>query len=177
MSAILAQASIDCEEVGVIPIRLSFSLHFFTTSPLLVFHGFHPFPYGRYTTRQILIALTAHHKASVENHVSKLLLRGETLNALHQVLVTIPIARHQLPNERDRPKTPPLVDGIEEGKTIDLGKLEHGKHATGLEHSVRLAQSQGDIAEIPNAKRDRVQIDRVVGDAGGAEVLGVGLEE
>lgn len=40
-----------------------------------------------------------------------------------------------------------------------------------------LAQRQRDVAEVADTKGDRVEVDGAVGYAGGAQVLGVGLEE
>lgn len=42
---------------------------------------------------------------------------------------------------------------------------------------MRLAQSQRDITEVPDTESHGIQVDRVVGHTGGAEVLGVGLEK
>lgn len=134
--------------------------------------------YGRHAARQILPPLSTHDEPSVDNHVPKLLLTREPLDALHQVLVAIPIPRDELPNKRDGPKAPLLVHGIEQRVLVDLTKLQHGQHAAGLEHAVRLAQGFGDVAKVADAKSDGVQVDRVGGDAAWtSEVLGVGLEE
>lgn len=133
--------------------------------------------YSRHAAREILIPLPAHDEPSIDNHVPKLLLAGEPLDALDEVLVAVPIARDQLPNQRDRAKAPPLVHGVEQGVLVDLAELEDRQHTARFQHAVRLAQGSGDVAEVADAERHCVQVDRGVGDAGGAQVLGVGLEE
>lgn len=134
--------------------------------------------YSSDATREILIALPANNKASVDNHVAEFLLAGEALDALNQVLVTVAVPSDQLPDQGDGAEAPALVDGVEERPVlVDLAELEHGQDAAGFQDAVGLAQGLGDVAKIADAKGDRVQVDGVVGDAGRLEVLGVGLEE
>lgn len=129
---------------------------------------------GRHAARQVLVARARHLEARRDNHVPKLILAGEPLNALHEVLVAVPIRRHQLANQRDRAKRPLLVHGVEQ-RVADLGKLHAGEDAAGLEHAVGLAQRGGDVGKVADAKGDGVEVERVVGNGGG-EDLGVGLE-
>jgi len=124
--------------------------------------------------RQILPALPRNQKPGLLDHVPELLLLREALNALDQVLVTIPIAGDQLAYQRDGAKAPPLVDGIEQG-VRDAAELETGEEAAGFQDAVGLAQGDVLVGEVPDAEGDGVQIDRVVGD--GVEMLGVGDEE
>lgn len=134
--------------------------------------------YSGYASGEILPALSPNHKPSLDNHVPKLLLARESLDALDQILIAIAITRDQLPNQRDRAKTPPLVNGVEKGPVaIDFAEFEDSQHAAGLQDAVRLPEGSGDVTKVSNAKRHRVQVDRVVGDAGALQVLGVGLEK
>lgn len=133
--------------------------------------------YRRNPAGEILPPLTTHHKASVQNHIPEILLAWEALYTLHQVLVTVPVPRHELPNKRDRPEAPPLVQGVQHRVPIDLAELEHGQHAAGLQDAVGLAERGGYVAEVADAEGYRVQVHAGGRDAGGGEVLGVGLEE
>lgn len=134
--------------------------------------------YGRDTASKILVALPADDEAGVEDEVAELVLGGEALDALDEVLVRVPVARHELADERDGAEAPAAVGGGEErGPAVGLAELEHGEDAARLEHAVRLAQRRGDVAEVADAEGHRVQVDAGVGDARGPEVLGVGLEE
>lgn len=133
--------------------------------------------YRGHASRKILPSLAPNDKPSIHNHIPEFLLAGEPLNTLHQILVALAVSRHQLPNQGNGTKAPALVNGIKQRILVDLAKLEHGQHAAGLEDAVGLAQGLWDIAKVADAKGDSVQVDRVVGDAGGGEVLCVGLEE
>lgn len=128
-----------------------------------------------HATSQILVALAGHFKSSLHNQRLELLLARETLYTLDEILVAIAVAGNQLPNHGDGAKRPALVNGVEQG-VVHLGELHAGKDAAGLEHAVRLPQGGGYVGKVADAKGDRVQVERVVGDAGG-EDLGVGFEE
>lgn len=131
-----------------------------------------------HSAREILITLPANDEAGVNNHVAKVLLAGEPLDALDQVLVTIAVPSDQLPDQRDCAETPPLVHGVEEWPVLlHLAKLEHGQDTAWFQDAVSLSQGLGDVAKVSNPKGDRVQIYRIVGNAGTLQVLGVGLEE
>lgn len=134
--------------------------------------------YSRHTAGQVLVALPADHKASVEDQVAELVLGGEALDALDEVLVRVPVAGDELADEGDGAEAPALVGGVEEGRpAVGLAELEHGEDAAGLEHAVRLAQRRGDVAEVADAERHRVQVDAVVGHARRPQVLRVRLQE
>lgn len=132
--------------------------------------------YGGHTTREVLIPVAAYDKAGVDNHVPELLLRGEPLDALHQVLVRVPVPGDELADEGDGAEAPPLVDGVEEGEAVDLAELEDGEDAAGLEDAVGLPEGGGDVAEVPDAKGHGIEVHRGRLDLA-REVLGVGLEE
>lgn len=127
---------------------------------------------------EILVALSADDEAGVEDEVAELVLGGEALDALDEVLVRVPVAGDELADEGDGAEAPAPVGLGEEGRpAIGLAELEHGEDAARLEDAVRLAQRRGDVAEIADAKGHRVQVDAGVRDACGPQVLGVGLEE
>lgn len=158
-----------------------FVLHFFTsrsTRLLLLprLQRLHSLVNGCDTAGEILPALPANNEASVDDHVAELLLAGEALNALDEILVAVAVAGDELTDERDGAEAPALVGGVEQG-VPDLAELEDGEDAAGLEDAVGLAQGGGDVAEVADAEGDGVEVDAGRGDAGGGEVLGVGLEE
>lgn len=144
-----------------------------------------------HAARQVLIPLSAHHEARIDNHIPKILLARELFDTLDKILVTIAIARDQLSDQRDRRKAPLLVNSVEKRVLIGLAELQASKHAAGLEHAVRLPQSGGDVGKVADAEGDGVQVDGLVGDSvrggvadlvgaqrlGLGEVLGVGFEE
>lgn len=129
----------------------------------------------RNPARQVLIPLPSDLKPSILNQPPELLLCREPLDALHQILVAIPIPSNDLPNQRDRAEAPLPIDGIQHGN-LDLGELQARKHTTGLQHTPCLAQRRRHIREVPDAERHRVQIQRVVLDLG-RDLLRVRLEE
>lgn len=144
----------------------------------------------RHPPRQILPPLPGNRKPRLHNHVPKLPLAREPLNALHQVLVTLPVPRHQLPNQRNRPERPLPVRRREQRRPpVRLAKLQARKHAARLQHAVRFPQRRRDVAEVADAEGDGVEVDRGVRDRGGrgggrgeegfggGEVFGVGAEE
>lgn len=144
-----------------------------------------------HTTRQILIPLSTNHETRINNHIPKVLLAREPFDRFHQVLITIPIPRDQLSNQRDRAKAPLLVNGVEKRVLIRFAKLQTSKDATGLEHAVSLAQGGGDVAKVSDTESDGIQVDRLIGDSRGGgvadlvgaqgfglgQVFGVGFEE
>jgi len=137
---------------------------------------------------QILIPLPANHKASIDDHLSELLLAREPLDALDQVLVAVPVPGHELANQGNSPEAPPLIHGVEERVVVRLAELEAGKDAPRLEDAVGLAEGGGNRGEVADAEGDGVQVYRCVGDGdgrgagggvegrAGGEVLCVGLE-
>nr|POE49172.1 hypothetical protein CFP56_32322 [Quercus suber] len=112
---------------------------------------------------------------SLANHVAKLRLTGEPLDALHKILVRVTIARHDLANQRDRAETPPLIHGV--GKRVGelRCELETRKHTAGLQDAERFLQRLLLVGEVPDPKRYGVQVDAVVRDL--VQLLGVGLHE
>lgn len=144
----------------------------------------------RHPPRQILPPLPGNHKPRLHNHVPKLPLAREPLNALHQVLVALPVPRHQLPNQRNRPERPlPVRRRKQRRPPVRLAKLQARKHPARLQHPVRFPQRRRDVAEVADAEGDGVEVDRGVRDGGGrrggggeegfggGEVFGVGAEE
>ncbi len=131
---------------------------------------------GSHTTRQVLVAAAGNLEASILDHVPKLVLAGEALDALDEVLVAVAVGGDELADEGDGAKGPLLVDGVEQGVT-DLAKLHAGKDAAGLEDAVGLAQGGGDVGKVADAKGDGVEVERGVSDGVAGEALGVGLEE
>ena len=130
---------------------------------------------SRNTTSEVLVAVARHGEAGVDNHVSELLLGGEALDALHEVLVRVPVAGDDLADEGDGAEGPALVEGVE-NHVVDGAELETGEDAAGLQHAAGLAQGGGYVGEVADAEGDGVQVDGVVGDGGG-QGGGVGLEE
>lgn len=114
---------------------------------------------------EVLEASSGDHKAGLLNHPSKLLLAGELLNTLHQVLVAVAVAGHQLPDHGDGGEAPLLVHGVEE-TVVHLAEFHARKHTTGLQDSESLHESGLLVGEIPNPKDNRVQVDGVIGNAG-----------
>lgn len=125
---------------------------------------------GRNAIGQVFVALSRHQEARVLDHSAKFLLARETCNALHQILVAIPIACHQLTNQGDSAKAPALVNSIKQ-RVLHLAELEASKHATGLEHAERLLERNILVCEIANAKSHRVQVDALAGYH--VQILGV----
>lgn len=135
---------------------------------------FDPLVYRSDAPRQILVPLPRHHKPGLPNHAPELLLAGELLNALYEILVTIPIPRDQLPNHRYSAEAPALVHGVEE-RVVDLAELEAGEYATGLEDAERFAERRGFVGEVADAKGDRVEIQAPA--LNHVQILGVGLDK
>lgn len=130
----------------------------------------------RNAPRQVLIPLPGHLKPSRPNHVPKVRLAREPLDALHQVLVAVPVSRDELSDQGDGAEAPLLVHGVEERDAVGLGEFEAGEDAAGLEHAVRLLEGGGHIGEVADAKGHGVQVEGVVFDGGG-DLLRVGFEE
>lgn len=147
-----------------------------SSPPLSSLQWLHATVDSRHTAREILPALAADDEAGVDDHVAELLLAGEALDALDEVLVAVAVAGDELADEGDGAEAPALVEGVEDG-VPDLAELEDGEDAAGAEDAVGLAEGGGDVAEVADAKGDGVEIDAAAGDAGRGEVLGVGLEE
>lgn len=147
-----------------------------STSPLPPLQRLHATMDSRHTAREILPALAADDEAGVDDHVAELLLAGEALDALDEVLVAVAVAGDELADKGDGAEAPALVEGVEDG-VPDLAELEDGEDAAGAEDAVGLAEGGGDVAKVADAKGDGVEVDAAAGDAGGGEVLGVGLEE
>src|SRR3954470_24577923 len=98
----------------------------------------------RNATCQILPSLANNLKARVSNHVPECLLIRKFLNALHQILVAIPISGHQLPDEWNRAKRPPLVYPVQSRRAgCHLAELEAGKDTTGPQDAVGGPQRGG----------------------------------
>ena len=127
------------------------------------------------TTREILISIPRHREPSIDYHVPELLLIGEPLYALDEVLVRVPVASNNLADERDRAERPALIEGVEK-HVIHGAELEAREDAAGLQHAVCLAQGSGDVGEVANAKCAGVSVDRGGGD-GGRQRRGIRLEE
>ena len=113
--------------------------------------------------RQNLVPLRWDQECSIPDHAAELLLARETRNRLDQDLIQRPIASHQLSNVRDSVGTPLLVDGIEQ-RVLDVAELQARKHTAGLQHPVRLLERNVLMREVPDTKRDRVQINAVIRD-------------
>jgi len=128
----------------------------------------------RDTSGQIFPSLPRNNKARSLNHIPKLLLPRKFLYALHQILVAVPISRNKLSNQRDSPKTPPLIHSVKE-RVPHTRELQTGKDASGLQHPVRFPQCFVFVCEIADSERDSVEINRVVRDS--EEVLGIGDEK
>lgn len=124
--------------------------------------------------RKVLPALARNDETSGLDHIPKLFLAGEALDALDEVLVAVPVAGDQLADEGDGAEAPLLVDLVED-RVVDLAELEAGEDAAGAEDAEGLAQGAVLVGEVADAEGDRVQVDAVVWDH--VEVLGVGLDE
>lgn len=129
-----------------------------------------------HATCKILIPFPNNVESSLSNHVPELCLRGKPLYAFNKVLIAITVSCDQLANQRDRTERPLLIDGIEDGILVNLGKLHAGKDAAGLEDSVRLLQGSRHIREVADSETNRVQVKRVIRD-GRRQDLCVCLEE
>jgi len=132
--------------------------------------------YGSNPISQVLIAISRNGESCIDNHITELLLLGEALDALYQVLVAIAISRDDMANQGDRAKGPPLVHGVEKRVALDSAKLEAGEDAAGAEDTMSLPQRRGYVCKITDTKCDGVKIDRVVGN-GGRELSGIRYEE
>jgi hypothetical protein len=116
-----------------------------------------------------------HHKPSLTNHLREILLLREPLNTLHKVLITIPVRRNNLPNQRDRAETPPLVDRVEQRVVQIRREFQAGEHAAGFEHAVGFAEGFVFVREVPDTKGHGVEIDAGIRD--GRQAFSVGFEE
>lgn len=116
-----------------------------------------PLP-GQPLTRRALPALPGHHETRLTNHARKILLLWEPLNALHEVLVTIPVGRNNLSNKRNRAERPPLVHGVEERVMQIRREFQASEDAARLENAEGLAQRDVFVREIPDAESDGVEI-------------------
>lgn len=111
--------------------------------------------YSSHAACQVLPALATDSKAGVLDHVTKLVLGGEALDALDEVLVGVAVAGDELADEGDGAEAPPLVDGVE-GRVGDLAELEASEHAARFQHAVGFAQGGGDVGEVADAEGDGV---------------------
>jgi hypothetical protein len=91
-------------------------------------------------------------------------LAGESLNALHQILVAITISCHELADQRNPLKGPLLIDSVENGVLVNLGEFEACKYTTRLKNSVCLLQGSRDIGKVADTEGDRVKVQRVILD-------------
>lgn len=128
--------------------------------------------YSRDPPCQILPLLPGYHESSLLNHIPELGLAWELLDAFHQILVTAPIPRNQLPYQRYSSKTPSLVDSIEEG-VIDLAEFKACEDSTGFEDTEGFMKGGLLVCEVADAEGDSVEVDGVAGDGG--EFLCVGF--
>jgi hypothetical protein len=150
--------------------------------------GFHTLMNSRNTKTQILPALLAHtlrrsalpplpgnNKARLANHLREILLLREPLNALHKILVAVPVRSHNLSNQRNRAERPALVHGVEERVIEVRREFQAREHAAGLQHAISLPERRVLVREIADSKGDGVEVYAGVRD--GRQGLGVGFEE
>ena len=121
--------------------------------------------YARYPPRQVLIPLPGYDEPRILNHAPELFLCRKALNALHQILVTVPIARDELPNQRYGAEAPSLVRRVEEA-AVDVAEFETRENAAGFEDAESLAQRSGFVGEVADAEGDGIEIDAAGGDGG-----------
>lgn len=123
--------------------------------------------------RKILPPLPRNHKPRLLNHIPKLFLPWKPLDTLHQILITGPIPRHQLPNQRYGPETPPFIDSIQQ-RVRHAAKFQTREDTAGFEDAVGFAERGVFVGEVADAEGDGVEVDAIRGDGG--EVFGVGDE-
>ena len=124
--------------------------------------------YSGNAKRQILISLstrTRYKETSVSDHIRKLLLTGELLDALDKILVAVSIGGNDLADQRDSREAPPLVEGIE-WPVLHLAELQTCEYSTGSEDAVCFAQGDVLAGEVSDAKGNGIEIDGVVLDHG-----------
>lgn len=129
----------------------------------LLLHRFNTLMDSSNTTAEILPSLTRNNEAGILNHISPLLLSWELLDTLNEVLVTRPVARNKLSNQRNSAKAPSLIHLVEDW-VGDTTKLQACKDTTWFQYTVCLPQCLLLIGEIPDSERHSVQINRVVLD-------------
>lgn len=131
---------------------------------LLGIQRFDTFPDTRDAKCQLLIPLSNIHETRLFYHPCKLLLRGEVLDRLDEVLIAVPVPRNELSHQRDDGERVLLIDGVE-GRRGDLGELEAGEDTAGFENSVGGLESHGDTGHVADAEGNGVEVDGVVGNA------------
>lgn len=87
--------------------------------------------YSSHATSQVLIAVAPDNEACVLDQPTEFLLRRESLDAFHQVLVGIAVPSNELADQGDGAEAPALVDGVEE-RGLDFAELETGEYAAGF---------------------------------------------
>jgi hypothetical protein len=103
------------------------------------------------TTCQIFIAFSRYYKASVFDHVSKLLLRWKLLDALDEILVAVSVPCDQLTDQRYRTEAPSFVKCIEQ-TVVDMAEFKASEKTARLEHSICVADCRSLVREIADTK-------------------------
>src|ERR1700743_2233524 len=94
--------------------------------------GLHTSMYARNPSRKILVAFPRCNEPSVFYHPFELFLCGKAFDTFDKILVAVSISRNQLTYQRNGPKAPSLIDGIEQ-RTVDVTELQTGKDAARFE--------------------------------------------
>jgi hypothetical protein len=142
--------------------------HFYTHFPqfwiylfLSNLQGLNSLPDGCNSESQLIVSTASRKESGVPDHLSKLLLRGEALDGLNQVLVGVTVTGNKLTHQRNDRERILLVDSIQRcGR--HLRELHTGEDSTGLQHSVCALKRLVYPSDITDTEGDGVKIDRVV---------------
>jgi hypothetical protein len=86
-------------------------------------YRFYSAMYAGDSAGQVFIPFAWHHESGFFNHLLELLLSRELLDALHKVLIAVPVSSNQLPDQGYCAETPSLIDCVKDA-TIDVAKLK-----------------------------------------------------
>merc|ERR1719354_25708 len=100
-------------------------------------------------------------KASVPYRLSKCFLVRELPDALHQVLVAVPVPGYDLAQGRDKLEGVGVIENVQT-RHRDLGELQTQKASSWLEHPPGLSQGCVNLDHVPDAKCDGVAVKTVV---------------
>mmetsp|Transcript_22263 Transcript_22263/g.57035 ORF Transcript_22263/g.57035 Transcript_22263/m.57035 type:complete len:295 (+) Transcript_22263:413-1297(+) len=91
------------------------------------------------------------------DHGLKLLLRRKLPDALHEVLVAVPVVGHRGAHRRDDVEGVGVIELAQAGHR-DARKLQHKQPAAGAQHAVRLRQRGALVRHVADPKGDGVAV-------------------